>query len=137
MPKKGAPDVNPLPALTNGYITFGSFHRASKLSRDVVGLWGHLLRAVPDAKMLVGGLTQGSDDTLLGWFDEEGIDRDRLLLRYRAGMNEYLKQHYDVDVALASFRRWPHCARQCGSASPTRWSATPACPRPASNARCA
>jgi predicted O-linked N-acetylglucosamine transferase (SPINDLY family) len=103
MPKKGAPDVNPLPALTNGYITFGSFHRASKLSRDVVGLWGHLLRAVPDAKMLVGGLTQGSDDTLLGWFDEEGIDRDRLLLRYRAGMNEYLKQHYDVDVALASF----------------------------------
>jgi predicted O-linked N-acetylglucosamine transferase (SPINDLY family) len=103
MPKKNAPPVNPLPALTNGYITFGSFHRASKLSREVVGLWGQLLRAVPDAKMLVGGLQRGSDDTLLGWFDDEGIDRDRLLLRYRAGMTEYLQQHYDVDVALASF----------------------------------
>jgi predicted O-linked N-acetylglucosamine transferase (SPINDLY family) len=103
LPMENAPPVNALPASKNGYLTFGSFHRANKLSRELIGTWAHLLRAVPNARMLVGGLSQGSDSTLLDWFDQEGIDRDRLLLRYRAPMGEYLRQHYEVDVALASF----------------------------------
>jgi predicted O-linked N-acetylglucosamine transferase (SPINDLY family) len=98
-----APPVSPLPALTNGYLTFGSFHRANKLSRRVIALWAQLLRGVPDAKMLLGGLRDGDEDTLLNWFDGEGIDRSRLILRQRTSIHEYQKQHHEVDICLSPF----------------------------------
>jgi predicted O-linked N-acetylglucosamine transferase (SPINDLY family) len=103
LPEPGAPDVNDLPALKNGYLTFGSFHRASKLSRGVIGQWARLLHAVPDAKMLLGGLQDGIDDVLVDWFAAEGIPRERLLLRQRTTVREYMAQHYDVDVCLCPF----------------------------------
>jgi predicted O-linked N-acetylglucosamine transferase (SPINDLY family) len=103
LPDPGAPPVNELPALARGHLTFGSFHRASKLSRDVIAQWARLLHAVPDAKMLLGGLQAGVDDVLVDWFASEGIPRERLLLRERSNMYEYLKQHYEVDVCLSPF----------------------------------
>ena len=104
MPNPGAPPVNPLPAMHNGYLTFGSFHRLNKVSRKVVALWAKLLRALPDSKMLLGGLSGNEREArLLGWFDEEGIDRSRLILRRRATMREYLAQHHEVDICLTPF----------------------------------
>ena len=102
-PDPHAPAVNELPALANGYLTFGSFHRANKLSREVIAHWAHLLRSVPDSKLLLGGMTPGADTRLLAWFEEEGIARGRLLLRPRVGMGEYLKMHHEVDVCLSPF----------------------------------
>jgi protein O-GlcNAc transferase len=102
-PEPNAPPVNDLPAARNGYLTFGSFHRASKLSRAVIAQWSLLLRAMPESKMLLGGQHEGDDTTLLGWFGEEGIDRSRLLLRPRATVHEYLAQHHEVDICLSPF----------------------------------
>lgn len=98
-----APPVSPLPALSNGYITFGSFHRINKLNENVVAQWCRLLHAVPDSRMLVGGLQAGSDDVVLDWFADNGIPRERLLLRQRTSVYGYLEQHKDVDVCLAPF----------------------------------
>lgn len=103
LPDPGAPPVSELPALRNGYLTFGSFHRASKLSRAVIAQWSKLLHAVPDSKMLLGGLQSGVDDVLVDWFAHEGIPRERLLLRERTHVHGYLKQHDDVDVCLSPF----------------------------------
>jgi protein O-GlcNAc transferase len=103
LPEPNAPPVNALPALSNGYVTFGSFHRSNKLSRDVIALWAQLLRAMPTSRMLLGGFREDADSALLGWFDEEGIDRGRLILRQRAPMGAYLAQHHEVDVCLSPF----------------------------------
>ncbi|MFK3738295.1 tetratricopeptide repeat protein [Massilia sp. TN1-12] len=103
LPASNAPDVNELPALRNGYITFGSFHRASKLSREVIAYWAGLLHAIPDAKMLLGGLETGVDDVLFDWFEEAGIARDRLIGRPRVSVVDYLRQHHEVDVCLSPF----------------------------------
>jgi protein O-GlcNAc transferase len=103
MPDPGAPPVNDAPALSNGYLTFGSFHRVNKLSREVIAQWARLLHAVPDSRMLLGGLQDGTEDVLIGWFEAEGIPRTRLLLRKRSNMHEYLLQHYDVDICLSPF----------------------------------
>lgn len=103
MPEVNAPPVSPLPAKRNGYLTFGSFHRASKLSRHVIAQWAKLLHAIPDSRILLGGMQAGIDDVMLGWFDDEGIARERLLLRPRAPLYEYLKQHDDVDICLCPF----------------------------------
>ena len=103
LPEQSAPPVNDLPALRNGYLTFGSFHRASKLSREVIVHWASLLHAIPDARMLLGGLQTGTEQVLVDWFEAEGISRERLLLRQRASVYEYLGQHHDVDVCLCPF----------------------------------
>lgn len=102
-PEPNAPPVNELPALRNGYLTFGSFHRINKLSREVIALWAQLLRGVPNSKMLLGGLSKGGDMVVLNWFDEEGIDRSRLILRERTHMYGYLEQHHEVDICLSPF----------------------------------
>ncbi|UVW29734.1 tetratricopeptide repeat protein [Massilia sp. H6] len=98
-----SPPVNPLPALRNGYITFGSFHRVSKLNREVIRQWSKLLHAIPNAKMLLGGMQMGSADTLIDWFAEHGIVGDRLILRQRTHVYGFLEQHHEVDVCLSPF----------------------------------
>jgi len=103
LPHIDAPDVNASPAQKNGYLTFASFHRASKLSREVIAQWARLLHAVPTSKMLLGGMQAGIDDALVNWFADEGIPRERLLLRPRTQVRGYLEQHHEVDVCLSPF----------------------------------
>ncbi|MET0950531.1 MAG: tetratricopeptide repeat protein [Pseudomonas sp.] len=102
-PDPQSPPVTPLPALTNGYLTFGSFHRANKLSRNVIALWAQLLHRMPSSKMLLGGLREGDDATLQDWFAAEGIDPSRLIMRQRTSMPKYLAQHHEVDICLSPF----------------------------------
>lgn len=103
-PVDGAPDVNPLPALERGYITFGSFNRRDKLSRDVIALWSKILNAVPQSRMVLGGMPEsGGQDTLAAWFAEEGIPRERLDFHPRSGMAHYLALHHLIDICLDTF----------------------------------
>jgi predicted O-linked N-acetylglucosamine transferase (SPINDLY family) len=103
-PIDAAPPVGPLPALTNGHITFGSFSRMGKLSPPVVALWSELLRAAPGSRMLLGGMRRdGGNDRLLAWFAAEGVPRERLQFHPSAGMDAYLALHLEVDICLDPF----------------------------------
>ncbi|MFC5475992.1 tetratricopeptide repeat protein [Paraherbaspirillum soli] len=104
LPSADAPPVNDLPALKNGYLTFGSFNRPSKLSRAVIALWSHLLRALPDARMVLGAMREdGQHEELVDWFAAEGIARERLDFYPRSNMQDYLALHHRVDVCLDTF----------------------------------
>jgi len=104
MPFETAPPVNPLPALKNGYITFGSFNRMSKLNRASIALWSQLLRAIPDSHMLLAGMPQDEKyEGLIEWFTQEGIARHRLHLHPRSVMDTYLILHHQVDICLDTF----------------------------------
>lgn len=103
-PFSGAPAVTSLPASTNGYLTFGSFNRISKITRPVVTLWSQLLRALPNSRMLVGGMPHEDQcETLLIWFAQEGVARERVELYRRSDMGAYLKLHHRVDLCLDTF----------------------------------
>ena len=103
-PLPDAPDTVPLPALANGYVTFGSFNRLSKISRTVAAAWGRLLRALPDARLLLAGMPEGGgQDELLGWLLEEGVAPERVRCHPRTGMRDYLLLHNQVDVNLDTF----------------------------------
>ncbi|WP_233865311.1 O-linked N-acetylglucosamine transferase family protein [Paraburkholderia adhaesiva] len=101
-PEQEAPPLNTLPALRNGYVTFGSFNRINKLQRDVVTLWAHLLRAVPTARLKIAAMpVDGNLETqLAAWFMEEGITRERLDFQPRVSVAEFLQLHHEVDIAL-------------------------------------
>lgn len=103
-PEQLSPPVNLLPALHNGYVTFGSFNRLDKLRRDVVALWARLLREMPDARLVIGAMpTDGSNGKLSQWFDEEGIARERIDYKRRSSVPVFLQQHHFVDICLDSF----------------------------------
>jgi predicted O-linked N-acetylglucosamine transferase (SPINDLY family) len=104
LPEPGSPAVNALPALRSGDVTFGSFNRLSKLSPRVIALWSQLLRAHPNARMLLGAMPQdGQYGQLPEWFAGEGIARDRLEFHARCDPATYLALHHRVDVCLDTF----------------------------------
>lgn len=103
-PHPDAPDVNELPALKNGYITFGSFSRIVKISNDVVALWARVLREVPDSRMIIGAVAAKDQMIkLTQMFADEGIEVSRISFLKRAGVTTYLQQHNLIDVSLDTF----------------------------------
>lgn len=104
MPESMAPEVNALPAQTNGYVTFGSFNRPSKLSQPVIACWAEVLKGVPQAKMLLAAMPQdGSHQVITQWFADAGIAEDRLIIVPRSDMGHYLRLHHTVDICLDTF----------------------------------
>lgn len=103
LPPAAAPEVGPLPAGKNGHITFGSFNRLVKINPTVVSLWARLMRALPDAKMLIGGMPEHGCDIMLDWFASEGIAAERLQIRRQCSLTDYLAMHRQVDFCLNTF----------------------------------
>lgn len=98
-----SPPVNTLPALGNGYITFGSFNRASKLNDSVIALWSMLLSAVPDARMVLVGIPLDIQAALTQNFFRHGIQAHQLKFYPRSNMQDYLLLHHQVDICLDTF----------------------------------
>lgn len=106
VPSPDAPAIATAPALEHSYITFGSFNRANKLSREVIAGWSALLRAIPQARMVVAAMpSEQFREMLLCWFQEEGITGERLSFRAITGTREYLAMHQLVDVCIDT---WPY-----------------------------
>jgi protein O-GlcNAc transferase len=104
LPSDQAPQVNSLPALSNGHVTFGSFNRLIKLGPSEIALWSPLQRALPDARMVLGGMPpEGQSNPLIDWFAQEGIARERLSFYPRCKTAAYLSLHHQVDMCLDTF----------------------------------
>jgi protein O-GlcNAc transferase len=100
-----AAEVEPLPALSNGYITFGSLTRPVRLNHRVIRAWSELLRRVPGSRlMLDSGSFQDESlrDHYQALFAGQGIGAERLLLGYTSPATAALAQ---MDIALDCF---PH-----------------------------
>ena len=104
VPATDLPPINALPALANGYLTFGSFNRMSKLGPFVVATWSRLLRALPTSRLLLGGMPpEGQYGELVARFEHEGIARDRLTFQPRCSARDYLLLHHGVDIVLDAY----------------------------------
>jgi len=91
------------PCRSQGWVTFGSFNHAPKLSAATRGLWARILRGAPGARLLVVGFPEGrARRALLGEFADAGVDASRLTVLPRVPFGEYLRQFDRVDLALDS-----------------------------------
>ena len=100
------PNPGPLPAIERGYVTFGSFNRLAKIIDPVLRLWSALLRAVPNARLVLKDrLLEHQRDTIMGVLAEEGISADRVTLHGHGGRAAHFAAYRDVDIALDPF---PH-----------------------------
>ncbi|KAL8527060.1 hypothetical protein ACS0TY_016065 [Phlomoides rotata] len=52
-PSAEAGPVSPAPALSNGFVTFGSFNNLAKITPKVLQVWARILCAVPNSRLIV------------------------------------------------------------------------------------
>jgi len=104
---EAAPDVGPLPAAANGFVTFGSFNNPAKLSPGTVLAWTEILRAVPESRLFLKHRALDDADVaarLLSQFIVAGIDAGRILLQgFTADGSAYLDGYNRIDMALDPF----------------------------------
>jgi len=96
-PLTEVPAINELPALQNGYVTFGCLNHIRKISDDSLHLWTNVLRQLPTARIIV--------------LAPEGRERERLLRKMGAAgqamefvepcpRSRYLKLYHRMDLCL-------------------------------------
>lgn len=59
---ENAPDVPPLPLLEQGYATFGVLAPLAHIQATTLDAWGHLLQALPQARLLILTQTAKADE---------------------------------------------------------------------------
>ena len=108
-PPKVLVGVNLLPALKNGYITFGCFNTLTKMTDQVVELWSQILKETNNSRLVLR--SHLLNDTVvqqktLERFLVHGIDASRISLEKSVPRREYLAAYNDIDIALDPF---PYC----------------------------
>jgi protein O-GlcNAc transferase len=102
-PPADAPPVGPLPATAGGQVTFGCFNNPSKYSPRALDGFSHVLRRVPNSRLLLkyGGLHEpASQNRLRAEFAKRGIQPERILFEGWSPHLELLAAYNRVDLAL-------------------------------------
>ena len=104
-PAEGMGDINALPALRNGYITFGVFTRAIRINHRTIQAWVDIMKQVPDSRLVIDSKSFGEwemQEMLAEKFVVQGIQRERLEIGYHSPPWDVLRR---IDIGLDCF---PH-----------------------------
>jgi predicted O-linked N-acetylglucosamine transferase (SPINDLY family) len=102
-PSGPAPDVGPPPWRSNGFITFGCLNNFAKVSAPAMRLWGRVLEATPNSRLLVHCPEGSHRRRVLERFDSAGVDPGRLDLVGFQSRDVYMQTYHRIDVALDPF----------------------------------
>lgn len=109
-PSVEAPPSGPLPALANGFVTFGMFQRPGKYHAKVWDAVAAVLKSVPDSRLLfhfesvdVDNENSAQRKRLAEILQARGIAPDRLLFRGSRSLAGHLQVIAETDIALDSF----------------------------------
>ena len=107
IPRADCPDPGPLPAATNGYVTFGCFNNMPKLSPPFLDATAEVLKAVPGSRLRIKSRTLSVPhvaERLRERFRKAGIDLARLDLRgWEDSYGGHMGAYQGIDIALDSF----------------------------------
>jgi len=98
--------VSALPALSNGYVTFGCFNNLTKMNDAVVTLWARILNAVPGSRLFLKARQlkpASAQRDVIDRFAAHGIAAGRLILEDYVPRGNYLEAYQQVDIALDPF----------------------------------
>ena len=88
----------------NGYVTFGSFNAALKISSAMSRRWGELLARVPGSRLIVANVnSERKRAAIRADIASMGVAADRVEFLVRVPLNQYLATYNAVDIALDAF----------------------------------
>jgi predicted O-linked N-acetylglucosamine transferase (SPINDLY family) len=102
-----SPDVAPLPALSSGHVTFGSFNMFSKMTADVLATWARILLRVPNSHLVIK--YQGMDSAYMreliqNIFVGHGVEKERVhTLGRDVSHGEHMARYHTIDIGLDPF----------------------------------
>lgn len=99
-------EVNDLPALRKGHVTFGSYQTLTKISDPTLRAWAQVLARTPSARLRVQSWALGYADAVADMRERlaaAGIDPARADLHGGAPREDYLASYGEVDVVLDTF----------------------------------
>ncbi len=99
-PLTNTPSVNPLPALSNGYVTFGCLNNPCKLTDRTLRLWSGVMREVDDARLLLMAPEGDARVRLMQRLEQHGIDGERVRFVPFRPRADYLLNYHQIDIGL-------------------------------------
>jgi len=96
-PLTDKPTVNPLPATSNGFVTFGSFNNFCKVNHAVLALWAQVLAAVPHSRLVLLAPPGQARADVIGRL---GIEPERVEFVCFQPRLQYLEQYHRIDIGL-------------------------------------
>jgi predicted O-linked N-acetylglucosamine transferase (SPINDLY family) len=98
-----SPGVNELPAIERGYLTLGCLNNPCKLTDHTLRLWGGVMRALPEARLLAMAPPGRHRQHLLQRLAAQGIAPERIEFRAFQPRGQYLHSYHDIDLGLDTF----------------------------------
>ena len=98
--------VGPLPACSQGAITFGCFNNPAKITPEVIACWSRLLHALPDARLHLKYKFFEESEAVQQFrnaFAAHGIDTQRIRFSKQSPRSEYLESYNGIDIGLDPF----------------------------------
>jgi protein O-GlcNAc transferase len=98
--------ITPLPALQNGYVTFGCFQNLAKLNDKVLEVWGRIFHILPQSRLRLQNRLLSSREVreqMLQRLQRAGITAERVLLEKQLPRIDYLNAHAHIDLILDTF----------------------------------
>ena len=105
-PERSAPPPTPLPALTNGILTFGSLNARRKLNKAVFALWRRMLAEIEGSRLIMvleHGEQAAVSGPLLAFFAEGGVAPGRISIRGRQSLAGFFACLQECDLLLDPF----------------------------------
>ena len=103
-----APEVGPLPALENGFLTFGCFNNPSKINSEIIRCWASILQALPNSRLLLKSgqyADAGYAEHIYQLFEQQGVAREQVALEGGVPHADLLATYNRIDIALDP---WPY-----------------------------
>ena len=98
--------IKELPAIKNGYITFGSFNNLLKINEGVISLWSRILKVIPKSKILFKTKELNnlySKKKIISSFEKNNINSNSVILEGDSPYKESLNSYNKIDIALDPF----------------------------------
>ncbi len=102
-PLTDRPEVNPLPALSRGYVMLGCLNNPCKLTDRTLRLWGNAMRALPDSRITLMAPAGRHRGRLLQQLGEHGVAAHRVHFVEFRPRADYLRSYHDIDFGLDTF----------------------------------
>jgi len=93
-------EPGPLPAIKNGFITFGSLNNFCKVSYASVITWTAVMARVPGSRLLLLAPNGHHRQQVVNWMAEAGIDAERIEFVGYQPRRQYLETYHRVDLCL-------------------------------------